>query len=439
MCLSVSCKKYLDAKSDKSLVVASQVLDYQALLDNNGIMNRASPSAGEGSSDNYYLDYDNWAALYNEAFKNIYIWGDEITYDLFPNDWGQAYDQIYFCNTVIEGLKTIEQNDNNVADWNNAEGSAFFFRANAYLKLVLTWAVAYDSTTAAADLGVPLRLKTDFNEVSVRASVKDCYERIINDGEQAIRLLPVNALFTTRPSKKAAYGLMARAYLAMRNYHKAGLYADSCLQLYNTTMDYNALDSTAAYPIPAFNDEVLFYAAASAPELSNSIANVDTALFASYSDNDLRKTIFFNDKGNGKFKFRGSYNGNNGLFTGIATDEIYLIRSECYVREGKIDAALDDLNALLSKRWKHGTYIYHNTDNTNDALTLILGERRKELPFRDLRWMDIKRLNKEQNRQIILKRSLNGTEYTLQPNDPKYALPLPQSVIQLTGMPQNPR
>jgi hypothetical protein len=219
MCLSVSCKKYLDAKPDKSLVVASQVSDYQALLDNNGIMNRASPSAGEGSADNYYLDYDNWAALYNEAFKNIYIWGDEITFDLFPNDWGQAYDQIYFCNTVIEGLKTIEQNNNNVADWNNAEGSAFFFRANAFLKLVLTWASAYDSTTAATDLGVPLRLNTDFNEVSVRASVKECYERIINDGEQAIRLLPVNALFATRPSKKAAYGLMARTYLAMRNYH----------------------------------------------------------------------------------------------------------------------------------------------------------------------------------------------------------------------------
>ena len=73
-----------------------------------------------------------------------------------------------------------------------------------------------------------------------------------------------------------------------------------------------------------------------------------------------------------------------------------------------------------------------------EALTKILTERRKELPFRGLRWMDIKRLNKE-GANIILVRNMNGQTYTLQPNHIRYALPIPESVIALSGMQQNPR
>ncbi len=434
-----ACKKYLDAKSNKSLVIATKISDYQALLDNNTIMNRVSPSNGEGSADNYYLNYSDWDALYNDAYKNIYVWGDEITYDLFPNDWGQAYDQVYFCNNVLEGLDVIQKDSSNANEWDNAEGSAFFFRANAFLKLVLTWANAYDSATAGKEPGIPLRLNTDFNEVSVRATIQDCYNQVLNDAEQAVNLLPVNALFATRPSKAAAYGLIARTCLAMRNYTRAGLYADSCLQLNHTLIDYNTLNTAASYPIAIFNAEMIFYAGAFGAELSNSIANIDTVLLASYSDSDLRKTIFFKDRGNGTFGFKGSYNGNNSLFTGIAVDEMYLIRAECYARENNAASALNDLNTLLQNRWKKGTYIPYETNDAQQALNRVLEERRKELPFRDLRWMDLKRLNKEPGRQVTITRLLNGAVYTLPPNDPRYALPIPATVIELTGMQQNPR
>lgn len=72
-------------------------------------------------------------------------------------------------------------------------------------------------------------------------------------------------------------------------------------------------------------------------------------------------------------------------------------------------------------------------------LQWILTERRKELLFRDLRWMDLKRLNKEPAYETMLIRTFNGVTYTLKPNDPRYALPLPRNVINLTGMSQNPR
>ena len=50
--------------------------------------------------------------------------------------------------------------------------------------------------------------------------------------------------------------------------------------------------------------------------------------------------------------------------------------------------------------------------------------------------MDIKRLNKE-NKNIILKRVEDDGVYTLMPNDGFYALPIPDDIIELTGIPQN--
>jgi hypothetical protein len=124
----------------------------------------------------------------------------------------------------------------------------------------------------------------------------------------------------------------------------------------------------------------------------------------------------------------------------LATDEIYLIRGECYARAGNKDAALTDLNTLMIKRWKNnGTWVPFTATDANDALGKILTERRKELCFRGTRWSDLRRSNKEAQFAITLTRVVNLQTYTLPPNDQRYVLPLPPDVIRLTGMPQNPR
>ena len=96
------------------------------------------------------------------------------------------------------------------------------------------------------------------------------------------------------------------------------------------------------------------------------------------------------------------------------------------------------LNSLLSTRYKYGTYIPQQSQDSQEVLSKIIGERRKELVMRDIRWQDIKRLNKE-GAGINIKRILGGQIYELSANSPRFALPFPAYIIQMTGMKQNPR
>jgi hypothetical protein len=226
----------------------------------------------------------------------------------------------------------------------------------------------------------------------------------------------------------------------MREYKKAGAYADSCIKIFEgNLLDYNLIDSSRTYPITAFNMEVIFYdVATTAGSLNSTMAKVDSNLYATYRENDLRRILFFKPNNDGTVSFRGSYTGKSSYFIGIALDEIYLIRSECQARLGNVDQAMEDLNALLLKRYKSGTFEELTASNKQEAITYILTERRKELLLRDLRWMDIKRLNKE-GADISLQRVIGEQHFMLNAGSSGFALPLPIDVVTLTGMQQNPK
>jgi len=242
-----------------------------------------------------------------------------------------------------------------------------------------------------------------------------------------------------RPSKSAAFALLSRVYLAMQDFTKAGLYADSSLQLVDNLMDYNKLNPSAAAPVPAFNSEVLFHASGTVAGISPSFALIDSLLYRQYADNDLRKTIFFARNANGTATFKGSYFGSSMNFTGLATDEVYLTKSECLIRQSKIAEGLTVLDSLLVKRFKQGTFVPLQATTLTEAMQLVLMERRKELLMRDVRWMDLKRLNLEPQWQQTIKRVVGGKEITLPPNDKRYALQFPFTTLDLSGIPPNPR
>jgi hypothetical protein len=434
-----SCNKYLDKKPDSKLTVPITVNDLQALLDDEVIMTyQRTPSYGESSADDYYLQ-DNIFDIITLIDRNTYTWTNKVY--SFPNDWANTYHPIYNSNYCLEQVNEIPVTLSNELKWKNIKGSAYFFRAYYFLNLAHVYAKSYNDKTANTDLGIVLRLSSDFNIPSVRASVKATYEQIISDAKTAAGLLQDFPSHKQRPSKIAAYGLLARTYLSMGIYDSAYKYSNLCLVLDNTLIDYNDATKVAVnapVPFKPFNEEVIFFNTLSTTHTNvlPLAAKIDTTLFKSYDDNDLRKSVFFYS--NSGWAFKGSYAADaTALFSGIATDEMYLVRSECSARLGHLTEAMDDLNSLLIKRWnKTVPFIPYTATDAQDALNKVLNERRKELVMRGLRWSDIKRYNLA-GASITIKRMVHGETFQLEPNDSRYALPLPDDIIKQTGMSQN--
>jgi hypothetical protein len=439
-----ACKKsdFLNAKPTTTLTVPSTLTDFQSLLDNYDVINQ-TPALGDISSDNYFYDYPDWQSV-SAIEQNCYIWGSDI-YGGIGNilDWDIPYQQIFASNVIIEGLNKIDIKSVDSNAYDNIKGSAVFVRAKAFFDLAQLFASTYDSTTADKDLGIPLRLSTDVNKTDQRSSVAQTYNQIISDLNSADSLIKNSkpSSYINRPIKPSVLALLSRVYMAMRNYKLAGAYADSALQVYDTLIDYNTLDTTASIPLSRTNVETMYQSyqvSVYVIDGADAHAQIDSVLFNSYSSNDLRKEIFYQANTDGRVFMKGTYNGTYALFSGLATNEMYLNRAECAARAGDVTSAMNDLNLLLSKRYITGTYIPKVAINANDALMVILNERRKELPFTSLRWTDLRRLNKD-GANITLTRILNGQAYTLVPNSELYVLPIPQNEISASGIQQNPR
>lgn len=433
-----SCKKYLDVQPDKSISTPTTLYDLQALLDNTDKMNlQRTPNLSEASADDYFLPPDQFNNIEVEQ-QRIYTW--QLKDYVFQNDWSIAYEPIFITNLCLEQLQNIPASSNPSA-WNQTKGAALFFRSYYYQQLLWTFAPTYDPSTAAADYGIVLRNTSDFNESSHRATVQQSYNQVLTDAKEAAALLPELTQLPTKPSKAAAYGLLARTYLSMRNYDSAYHYADAALHLKSDLMNFNGDDDingsiAEQTPFRRFNKEIVFYSEMNTnnPLINSSRIAVDSNTIKSYNPDDLRLKGFYY-AADTLYRFKGSYTGNEWqYFTGIATDELYLIRAECAARIGKLEQAISDYGRLLMSRWdKSG---HPPVLQSSDAVSAILLERRKELYMRGLRWMDIKRLNKE-GYNITLQRNIAGTNYRLNANDPYFALPLPKDIVS-DKVPQNP-
>lgn len=434
------CKDFLDERPDKSLVIPSTLEDLQAILDDyNNIV--GDPTYGEISADDYYLTDVGWSNIPEEGHRRAYMWEKDYLFsEITSLEWLNVYRNVYKANTVLEKLDDIERNEKNKKSWDDIKGQAYFLRARSFLSIVNIWTVGYDPRTAKEKLGIPLRLESDFNVQSKRASLEETYSTILNDLDKAISLLPITTIHPSRASIVAALALQARAYLFMRDYENCERVSNECLKLKNDLLDFNQMDSKKTYPVPQFNQEVIYESQIGNPQpLRATRAKIDSTLMLLFEENDLRKVVFFQDNKDGSFGFKGSYQGSGTLFSGLATDELYLMRAECLVRNGDIKGALDDLNKLIKSRWDNKMdFKPVEVSEKEQLLDLILLERRKELLMRGIRWPDIKRLNLE-GRGITLTRRINNQTVLLEPNDLRFALPIPESVVDIGKIEQNPR
>src|SRR5690606_7754633 len=202
-------------------------------------------------------------------------------------------------------------------------------------------------------------------------------------------------------------------------------------------LDFNVLDEGLSFPIPEYHEEVIFSSFFQIDQILNHTRMlVSPELFALYDEDDRRREVLFSVAEDGTVTFKGRFAvGGYALFSGVATNEMLLYRAECYARYANYQQARADLGKLLAKRFRPG-YVLDVDDDR--LLAAILEERRKDLLFRGIRWMDIKRLNRE-GADIVQHRELEGQRVSLSPNDLRYARPIPEFVIDISGMQQNPQ
>ncbi|MFD2201812.1 RagB/SusD family nutrient uptake outer membrane protein [Shivajiella indica] len=427
ICL-MACQEFLDSKPRLDLEVPESLDELLALLSAEQRMNQGALIDIIASDDFYHTrefieSQDN--PLYFNAYKRLLT--PDMYADAIQPEWTTLYTQIYTANFCLQQLELTTRTAENGSDWDFVKGFALFTRAYAYSELLKVFA-AKPSPQTELQISIPLVLKADINTIEEFAPLGKVYSQIFMDLEEAAPLLPDTPGIRTRGSKSAVHALAARVYLSMNEFTKALKHIDESLKIDNTLMDFNSLNPALNFPVGLGSPEYVYYKfSGTYSQLnSNPEARIDTLLYRSYEENDLRKTVYFFINPAGNINFKGQFTGRSNYFTGLSVSESLLIKAECEARLGNMEAAFETLNTLLESRYMSGTFEPFNPSDFEDPLGFILWERRKELLFRGLRWSDLKRYLGDRKEFFPLKRVLDNQIIEMDRSPEAFVFPIPQ-------------
>lgn len=438
-----SCEKiFLEEKPSSNIVRPETLEDLERLLDNDGVINRTGALVRLGSDEYFVPSKPVWESLFTATQRNSYLWAeDPYQGEMNIPDWDQLYAAVFYANSVLEELERIGSDDKVRA--NNIKGRAYFVRAFAHYDLLNTFAPAYDPEKANHQTGIPLRNTSNINVIERPKSMFECYNFILSDFNNALNLLTDDRppQVRTRPSRAAALAMLAKIQLNMGEYEQALSNAKSCLDIYSNITDFNDIDLDNDEPFQHNNNDVIYMtrqvlagqltATSGVRETTSNYMGIDTNLLQLYSPTDLRFKAFFSVGTEGRY-YRKSMFGARSLnlypFTGLATDEIYLIKAECEARLDLIADAKNTLTSLLQNRFDRGQIPNLNDLSQDQLLDRVLLERRKELVWRSIRWNDLKRLNLR-GAEITIERHLGEDIYQLTPNSERYIFPIPDNEL----------
>jgi len=440
-------KEFLEKKRDSKQVIPKDIKDYQAMLDAYKVINQnGSANLGMVGGDEYSVT-DAVMTTYKGFYPyeaNGYIWAKEVFETKESTDWNNAYQRILYANLMLE-VEKIKPSPAEQESWNNVKGGALFVRAFSYYQLAQLFCKPYDAATASSDLGVPLKMTYDVTEKVNRGTVAGVYKQILADLETAYPLVADQPINNFRPGKAAVAALLARTFLQMGNYERAGYYADQGLKYRAQLIDFRpmtipALGELFISDYGVSNPEILFFVGNAIRPITPYVGfNADPELLALYDAGDIRLKAYFSETADKRKAFRASYGGLLLTFNGLTTAELWLMRAETRARAGQKQLALDDLNQLRKHRYIALGYQDVTAATADEALALIVKERRKEFVYRGIRWEDLRRFNKDPRFAKTIKHTSYGKDYELPPNDIRYVWPIPDNEIDLNGLQQNPR
>lgn len=427
-CLA-SCKKYLD-EPNKIQADIKTVEQLQALLDNvtgtdpdgyeSGV---AFGYEGHNATATYATDdteitpelYKNYPSAFTLSTLYYYTLDiDNIIGAASDPLWNNEFRKIFNANVVLANADNVS---GDVTSRNRVKADAYFVRAYSYWTLVNYYCLPYAQANLNAK-GLPIKKTTDYAESLKRVSLKETYDFILSDIAQAQSLVNYNdvqAAMRWRVSKPAIDAFLSRYYLFTGDYDKSVQYANSALISQTAKLvDFNAIPAgnpasysnpTATLKYSALNDygptrffawNEFYYSRFTWVTTQWNIPS--TNLLSMYDQtNDLRFLLLMIPDGGRKFNvitpstYRYTYFDDGGFLpSGPTVAEVLLNKAEALARKGEITTALDAANLLRAKRLK--TYAALTASSAADALTQILQERRRELPF-SFRWADIRRFS----------------------------------------------
>ena len=395
----------------------------------------------------YY--YNNDKNEYTIAGKNLMTW-----LNTDPYVWNQYYEFLGVMNLIIEGVKTAEGTDDDVRHY--VEGEALTWRAFGYFKLL-----QYFSPYKENKYGIPINLKPDSdigNAMPSRLTQKEVFEQILGDGQRALDLMKQTSSNVWNCAWRSDFvnGMMASIYTwkAMSgaaeatDWENAEKYATEAMlgrtlsdspDVLRQMFDCKEVTSSNEFSNSEFsfrimdgsNTQVCNFIG-SYYESGNTVdGKVNPEYYKKFADNDIRKQVYFTADGSqsDKYNLLGQENGGCLMYFRLA--EMYLIKAEALVRQGKAGEARNVMIEFKSRRYTGNVDVPANGEN---LLQDILDERCREFYMEnDFRWLDMKRLG------IKVTRVIQGEAFVLEPDDFRYCFPIPRKELELNkNMVQTP-
>ncbi len=446
MCLGAviltSCKKeflnldpYNEVPSDQAITSESSlqtaVYGMYAQLRNANLYGRTVPLIGDLLADNLFISSTN---------SNRYI--AEFTYTYTNTNanasgtWGAAYTAILRANNIINA--NLPQS----ATVNQLKGEALTVRALMYFVLVNYYAKQYSVDPNAE--GVPIILEYKPRLKPARSKVSDVYAQMEKDLADAFTLMTSTSKNSSFITKYVAKALNARVSLFKGDWANAKAHALSVVQNGGFTLADSA--SYVNYwknPSPVSNKvETLFEVT------SDNVNNNGTNALAYFYDQsgygdalasddfynkfrpgDVRRQLFLSGTRAGQsVKIVNKYPNTNTVADKDDTkvlrySEVLLTLAEAYYRLNDEPNALLYVNMVARKR--EPSFAGYSSTGPQ-LLEDILLERRKELAFEGMRYLDLLRLNRDVVRVNINNNYVGVTPLTLPAGSTKRIYPIPQ-------------
>lgn len=437
-----ACEGFLDEKPSKRIIVPTTIDDLYSILANVSVMNR-DINLGIIMSDDMFTTDEGYLSFPNDFIRDAYKWQMELyEVDGGNNSWSVGYRVIFHSNLILETIEGIHPlNESEAEDINNLRGISLFHRASALSGLMQFFAPPVLLVSDLQKPGIPIKLDTDVNNHQGISTVGEVYDRIFQDLIEAETFLPQIQSTPLYPNKAAANGMMARLHLILGNYALALEYSQSALDHGYELMDYQDIAQNFEfplpmfqYPIPVLNKEIIYYGTGgSSPAFTSVFSFVTRELTDLYNENDLRRYLYFTSSDDsGNQNFIGHYTGDFEQFSGLALDELYLIKAECLARLNRAEEGIEVLNELLETRFMPGTYEPIEFFSDEQALDSILLERRKTLVFRGYsRWSDMRRFLKNTTWEGPPSRTVLGETYELGLSPEHYTVAIPLKEFEL--------